>query len=83
MRTGRDVLYDNGRIAGVRVTAPDGTDARTVTADDYISALPVEHARPTWGPGLRAADPQSVGATRCAPTGWWASSTTCARGRRW
>lgn len=54
----QDVLYENGRIAGVRVTAPDGTDARTITADHYISALPVEHARPTWGPALRAADPQ-------------------------
>ncbi|UUU31616.1 FAD-dependent oxidoreductase [Streptomyces sp. CA-210063] len=54
----REVLYASGRVTGVRVSAPDGTDVRTVTADHYISALPVEHARPTWGPALRAADPQ-------------------------
>ncbi|MFD8073533.1 FAD-dependent oxidoreductase [Streptomyces sp. NPDC059718] len=54
----REVLYAGGRITGVRVGAPDGTATRTVTADHYVSALPVEHARLTWGPGLRAADPQ-------------------------
>ncbi|MEU1623470.1 FAD-dependent oxidoreductase [Streptomyces sp. NPDC005722] len=54
----REVLYADGRITGVRVGAPDGTATRTVTADHYVSALPVEHARPTWGPALRAADPQ-------------------------
>ncbi|MGW2932339.1 hydroxysqualene dehydroxylase [Streptomyces sp. NPDC001156] len=65
----RDVVYENGRIAGVRVTAPDGTGARTVTADHYISALPVEHARPTWGPALRAADPQ-LGRCDALRTDW-------------
>ncbi|MFB7292081.1 hydroxysqualene dehydroxylase [Actinacidiphila glaucinigra] len=54
----REVLYGDGRITGVRVGAPDGTANRTVTADHYVSALPVEHARPTWGQALRAADPQ-------------------------
>ncbi|MGP3924703.1 hydroxysqualene dehydroxylase [Streptomyces sp. 8N616] len=54
----REVLYGDGRITGVRVGAPDGTDARTVTADHYVSAMPVEHARLTWGAPLRAADPQ-------------------------
>ncbi|MDC0767337.1 hydroxysqualene dehydroxylase [Streptomyces sp. HD] len=53
-----EVLHDAGRVTGVRVSARDGGDERTVTADHYISALPVEHARLTWGPGLRAADPQ-------------------------
>ncbi|MGF0170943.1 hydroxysqualene dehydroxylase [Streptomyces sp. Marseille-Q5077] len=54
----REVHYDGGRVTGVRVSARDGGDERTVTADHYISALPVEHARGTWGPALRAADPQ-------------------------
>ncbi|MFE0249465.1 FAD-dependent oxidoreductase [Streptomyces sp. NPDC059010] len=53
-----EVGHAGGRVTGVRVSARDGGDERTVTADHYISALPVEHARQTWGPGLRAADPQ-------------------------
>lgn len=53
-----DIVYEGGRVSGVRVSAPDGGEARTVTADHYVSALPVEHARRTWGPALRAADPQ-------------------------
>ncbi|MFD0392053.1 FAD-dependent oxidoreductase [Streptomyces nogalater] len=54
----REVLYDGGRVTGVRVSARDGSDERTVTADHYVSAMPVEHARRTWGAALRAADPQ-------------------------
>ncbi|MFU8855179.1 FAD-dependent oxidoreductase [Micromonospora sp. SL1-18] len=54
----KEVVYGGGRITGVRVAAPDGSAARTVTADYYVSALPVEHARATWGEALRAADPQ-------------------------
>jgi uncharacterized protein with NAD-binding domain and iron-sulfur cluster len=53
-----EVLYDDGRITGVSVAAADGSAARTVTADYYLSAMPVEHARTTWGPALRAADAQ-------------------------
>ncbi|GAA3298355.1 hypothetical protein GCM10020295_33630 [Streptomyces cinereospinus] len=45
----REVLYAGGRVTGVRVSARDGGDERTVTADHYVSALPVEHARLTWG----------------------------------
>ncbi|MFG2969660.1 FAD-dependent oxidoreductase [Streptomyces sp. NPDC048288] len=54
----REVVYDGGRVTGVRVAARDGSRGRTITADHYVSALPVEHARVTWGPALRAADPQ-------------------------
>lgn len=54
----REVLYADGRVTGVRVSDRDGGAVRTVTADHYVSALPVEHARTTWGPALRAADPQ-------------------------
>lgn len=43
-------------MSGVAVEGPDGV-ARTVTADHYVSALPVEHARRTWSAALRAADP--------------------------
>ncbi|MFH9663227.1 FAD-dependent oxidoreductase [Streptomyces sp. NPDC017248] len=54
----REVLYDGGRVTGVRVSARDGSGEHTVTADHYVSAMPVEHARRTWGAALRAADPQ-------------------------
>ncbi|MFJ9940329.1 hydroxysqualene dehydroxylase [Streptomyces erythrochromogenes] len=54
--TVREVGYGNGRVSGVAVEGPDGA-RQTVTADHYVSALPVEHARRTWSAGLRAADP--------------------------
>jgi uncharacterized protein with NAD-binding domain and iron-sulfur cluster len=54
----KEVVYGDGRITGVRVCAPDGSASRTVTADYYVSAMPVEHARRTWGHALRVADPQ-------------------------
>lgn len=54
--TVREVRYAGGRVSGVAVEGPDGA-ARTVTADHYVSALPVEHARRTWSAALRAADP--------------------------
>ena len=54
----REVLYADGRVTGVRVTDPDGSRPRTVTADHYVQAMPVEHARRTWGAALRVADPQ-------------------------
>ncbi|MFE4358567.1 FAD-dependent oxidoreductase [Kitasatospora sp. NPDC056800] len=60
-RTGtevREVLYGEGRITGVLVAPAGGGAPETVRADYYLSALPVEHARTTWGPRLRAADPQ-------------------------
>ncbi|MCF0081681.1 hydroxysqualene dehydroxylase [Streptomyces lomondensis] len=53
-----EVLYGEGRVTGVRVSPRDGGPERVVTADHYVSALPVEHARLTWGRALRAADPQ-------------------------
>ncbi|MEE1754014.1 hydroxysqualene dehydroxylase [Streptomyces sp. SP18CS02] len=52
-----EVLYGEGRVSGALVEDPGGV-RRTVTADHYVCALPVEHARRTWGPALRAADPQ-------------------------
>jgi uncharacterized protein with NAD-binding domain and iron-sulfur cluster len=54
----REVRCDGGRVTGVRVSPRDGGEERTITADHYVSAMPVEHARVTWGPALRAADPQ-------------------------
>ncbi|MGW1768998.1 hydroxysqualene dehydroxylase [Streptomyces sp. NPDC002073] len=54
--TVREVRYADGRVGGVTVVDPGGA-VQTVTADHYVSALPVEHARRTWGPALRAADP--------------------------
>ncbi|MFI6053147.1 FAD-dependent oxidoreductase [Streptomyces violascens] len=55
--TVREVTYGGGRVTGVQVEDADGS-VRTVTADHYVSALPVEHARPTWSAAMRAADPQ-------------------------
>ncbi|MFI6688993.1 FAD-dependent oxidoreductase [Streptomyces sp. NPDC050485] len=55
--TVREVTYDGVKVTGVQVEDETGTP-RTVTADHYISALPVEHARPTWSAAMRAADPQ-------------------------
>jgi uncharacterized protein with NAD-binding domain and iron-sulfur cluster len=56
-----------------RVVAADAHDARgrrhRITADWFISALPVERARQTWGPAIRAADPQLARADQI-PTGW-------------
>ncbi|MEU6755291.1 FAD-dependent oxidoreductase [Streptomyces sp. NPDC046685] len=54
--TVREVQYGSGRVSGVAVEGPDGA-RRTVVADHYVSALPVEHARRTWSTALRAADP--------------------------
>ncbi|MFF4428786.1 FAD-dependent oxidoreductase [Streptomyces sp. NPDC001513] len=54
--TVREVQYGIGPVSGVSVEGPDGA-RQTVTADHYVSALPVEHARRTWSAGLRAADP--------------------------
>ncbi|MFI6474947.1 FAD-dependent oxidoreductase [Streptomyces sp. NPDC050516] len=55
--TVREVSYGSGKVTGVQVE-DEGGAVRTVTADHYISALPVEHARPTWSAAMRAADPQ-------------------------
>ncbi|NSL43873.1 FAD-dependent oxidoreductase, partial [Streptomyces sp. 8P21H-1] len=52
-----DLPLEAGRIAGAVMEDRAGT-RRTVTADHYICAMPVEHARRTWNPALRAADPQ-------------------------
>ncbi|MFV0126823.1 FAD-dependent oxidoreductase [Streptomyces sp. HMX112] len=53
----REVVYGDGRVTGALVEDPTGART-TVTADHYVCALPVEHARRAWGPALRAADPQ-------------------------
>ncbi|WP_175499890.1 FAD-dependent oxidoreductase, partial [Streptomyces sp. CC77] len=53
----RELVYGEGRIRAARMEDPGGA-RRDVTADHYVCALPVEHARRTWGPALRAADPQ-------------------------
>ncbi|WP_432093632.1 hydroxysqualene dehydroxylase [Streptomyces sp. bgisy100] len=52
-----DLPYADGRVTGAVVRDADGT-RRTVTADHYVCAMPVEHARTVWGRALRAADPQ-------------------------
>ncbi|MGW2896681.1 hydroxysqualene dehydroxylase [Streptomyces sp. NPDC001212] len=65
----KEVVYDGGRVTGVRVASRDGSRQRIITADHYVSALPVEHARVTWGPALRAADPQ-LGRCDALRTDW-------------
>ena len=61
--TVRDLTLDAGAIAGAVVEDPSGA-RRTVTADHYISAMPVEHARRTWNSAVRAADPQLAACDR-------------------
>ncbi|MFI9237729.1 FAD-dependent oxidoreductase [Streptomyces sp. NPDC053079] len=50
------------RLAGGRITEAvlqDASGARqSVTADHFVSAMPVEHARTTWNAQVRAADPR-------------------------
>ncbi|OEJ93556.1 hydroxysqualene dehydroxylase [Streptomyces thermolilacinus] len=53
----REMRYRDGGITAALVEGPDGA-RHAVTADHYVSALPVEHARRTWGAALRAADPR-------------------------
>ncbi|HET6357315.1 hydroxysqualene dehydroxylase [Streptomyces sp.] len=55
--TVREVKYGGGRVTAAVIEDPQGI-RRSVTADHYVSAMPVEHARRTWGAELRAADPQ-------------------------
>ncbi|MFB0633509.1 FAD-dependent oxidoreductase, partial [Streptomyces sp. AB3(2024)] len=66
--TVEEVRCDAGRVSGVAVLEPSGA-RRTVTADHYVSALPVEHARRTWSPALRAADPM-LGRCDALRTDW-------------
>ncbi|AUG82012.1 FAD-dependent oxidoreductase [Kitasatospora sp. MMS16-BH015] len=54
----KEVRYGGGLVTGVEVAPAGGGTPEAVRADHYLSALPVEHARATWGPELRAADPQ-------------------------
>lgn len=53
----REFAYDGAKVTGAVVEDPGGV-RRTVNADHYVCALPVEHARPTWSAAMRAADPQ-------------------------
>ncbi|TVL93765.1 FAD-dependent oxidoreductase [Streptomyces sp. SAJ15] len=65
----RELRYESGQITGAVVEDAATGTRRTVTADYYVSALPVEHARGTWGPRLRAADPQ-LGRCDALMTDW-------------
>ena len=56
-----------GRIVGARVQSPKG--ARTVRADWYVCALPVERARRLWTRSILAADPH-LERMRKLDTGW-------------
>ncbi|WP_190136499.1 hydroxysqualene dehydroxylase [Streptomyces longispororuber] len=55
--TVREVAYGGGRVTKAVIEDPRGA-RQDVTADHYVQAMPVEHARRTWGAALRAADPQ-------------------------
>ncbi|MEU8498793.1 FAD-dependent oxidoreductase [Streptomyces lavendulae] len=63
-----EVRCEDGRVSGVAVQEPSGARS-TVTADHYVSALPVERARRTWSPALRAADPM-LGRCDALRTDW-------------
>lgn len=53
----RQLGFADGHITKAVVEDPDGV-RRDVTADHYVQAMPVEHARRTWSAELKAADPQ-------------------------
>lgn len=53
----RDLRIGGGRITGAVVQDPSGA-RQSVTADHFVSAMPVEHARTTWNAAVRAADPK-------------------------
>ncbi|UQA92211.1 FAD-dependent oxidoreductase [Streptomyces halobius] len=55
----RDLTLAGGRITEAVVTDPQGA-RHAVTADHFVQAMPVEHARATWNASVRAADPQLV-----------------------
>ncbi|MBB5122475.1 FAD-dependent oxidoreductase [Streptomyces eurocidicus] len=53
----QDLGIDGGRITAAVVHDPAGA-RHAVTADHFVSAMPVEHARTTWNAAVRAADPR-------------------------
>ncbi|EST18964.1 hypothetical protein M878_44415 [Streptomyces roseochromogenus subsp. oscitans DS 12.976] len=53
----REFAYDGAEVTAALVEDPEGV-RRNVSADHYVCALPVEHARLTWSAAMRAADPQ-------------------------
>ncbi|MFF3323781.1 FAD-dependent oxidoreductase [Streptomyces sp. NPDC002889] len=55
--TVRQVTYGGGRATSTVIDDPQGVRS-SVSAHHYVCAMPVEHARRTWSPQLRAADPQ-------------------------
>ncbi|WP_242579159.1 FAD-dependent oxidoreductase [Streptomyces sp. MST-110588] len=55
--TVRDLTLAGGRITEAVVDDPRGA-RRSVQADHFVQAMPVEHARRTWNASVRAADPQ-------------------------
>jgi uncharacterized protein with NAD-binding domain and iron-sulfur cluster len=63
----RRLEVHRGRIVGAQVMGPRGM--RTVTADWYVCALPVERARRLWSERLLTADPK-LGQMRRLSTGW-------------
>ncbi|WP_431042662.1 hydroxysqualene dehydroxylase [Streptomyces sp. P1-3] len=65
----RELVYDGERITGAVIEDAATGARRTVTADHFVSAVPVEHARGTWGPALRSADPR-LGRCDALATDW-------------
>ncbi|MFI0912608.1 hydroxysqualene dehydroxylase [Streptomyces abikoensis] len=53
-----EVVYRDGRVSHIRLRSRELGVPRAASADHYVSAMPVEHARATWGGALRAADPR-------------------------
>jgi uncharacterized protein with NAD-binding domain and iron-sulfur cluster len=49
----------SGRVVGARLRTPNGH--RTVGADWYVCALPLERARKLWSPAILALDPNLAG----------------------
>src|SRR5919198_3926826 len=63
----KELELRHSRIVGARVHGPHGT--RTVKADWYVCALPVERARRLWSRAVLQADP-GLARTRNLGTDW-------------
>ncbi|WP_433544850.1 hydroxysqualene dehydroxylase [Streptomyces sp. CA-294286] len=66
--TVREMKTAGGRISAAVIEDPTGAP-RSVVADHYVCAMPVEHARRTWNSDMRALEPQLARADKLV-TDW-------------
>lgn len=64
-----EIVMDGGRVAALTVLSPEGE--RVVVADQYVSALPIEHFAPLISAGMLAAAPGLQNVIDLAPNVRW------------